>query len=116
MAYDEKLADRLRAAFKGRKGVEEKRMFGGIAFMLNGHMACGVTGKKLMVRTGADAWESALERPHVMQMDFTGRSIVGMVFVEPAGCATQAQVAAWTDLAAKVALAKPPKGNPERNK
>jgi TfoX/Sxy family transcriptional regulator of competence genes len=75
MAYDETLADRIRAAATVLTGdVTKRKMFGGLAFMLNGHMFTGVVGKDLMLR-----------RPHVREMDFTGRPMKGMVFVEPDG-------------------------------
>lgn len=112
MAYDEKLAERIRAALKGTP-AEEKKMFGGIAFMVNGRMAVGITKDMMMVRTGAEAHEKSLKQPHVKPMDFTGRPMKGMIFVEPAGCATPAQVAQWAKLAADVALAEPPKSKPK---
>lgn len=86
MAYDETLADRLRAAAAVLTGeVTERKMFGGLAFMLNGHMFAGVVGKDLMLRLGEPAASHALSRPHVREMDFTGRPMKGMVFVEPGG-------------------------------
>lgn len=86
MAYDETLADRIRAAAAVLAGdVTERKMFGGLAFMLNGHMFAGVVGKDLMLRLGEPAASHALSRPHVREMDFTGRPMKGMVFVEPDG-------------------------------
>jgi TfoX N-terminal domain len=86
MAYDETLADRIRAAAAVLTGdVTERKMFGGLAFMLNGHMFAGVVGKDLMLRLGEPAASHALSRPHVREMDFTGRPMKGMVFVEPDG-------------------------------
>ncbi|MBK9975038.1 MAG: TfoX/Sxy family protein [Planctomycetes bacterium] len=99
MAYDEKLASRIRKAL-GTKATE-KRMFGGIAFMVRGHMACGVTKERLMVRTGPLAYETALKKPHARPMDFTGKPIKGMVFVLPEGTRTAAQVKVWVKLALK---------------
>ena len=72
MAFDESLADRIRDVLVARAGVSERKMFGGIAFMIAGNMACGVIGDDLMVRLGPDA-EKALEEPHTRPMDFTGR-------------------------------------------
>ena len=60
-------------------------MFGGLAFMLGGHMCCGIVGNELMLRLGAEGADKALERPHVRPMDFTGRTMTGMVFVAPEG-------------------------------
>jgi hypothetical protein len=86
MAYDETLAGRIRAA-AAVLGCEvtERKMFGGLAFMLNGHMFAGVVGENLMLRLGEPAASHALSRPHVREMDFTGRPMKGMVFIEPAG-------------------------------
>jgi TfoX N-terminal domain len=86
MAYDEILADRIRTAVTGLDGdVTERKMFGGLTFMLNGHMFAGVVGQDLMLRLGEPAASQALSRPHVREMDFTGRPMKGMVFVEPDG-------------------------------
>jgi len=85
MAYDEKLADRVRDVLETEAGVTERKMFGGLAFMVRGHMACGIVGDDLMLRLGAESAEEALERPHVRPMDFTGRPMTGMVYVGPEG-------------------------------
>ena len=96
MAYDEDIADRLRHALAAA-GVfpTERRMFGGIAFMVRGHMTVGVIGDELMVRVGKDAHEAALEQPHTRPMDFTGKPMAGMVYVERAGFTDDASLAAW---------------------
>ena len=74
MAYDEKLASRIRTLL-GRSGeFDERKMFGGIAFMVDGHMCCGLVDKTLMLRVGAEAYKEALRRPHTRMMDFTGRA------------------------------------------
>ena len=85
MAYDLTLAARISALLKPRRGVEAKRMFGGVCFLLRGNMCCGVAGKKLMVRVGPDAHEAALKAPHAKPMDITGRPLRGFVFVMPPG-------------------------------
>ena len=82
MAYDEDLAWRVRAVLPPAEAVTERQMFGGLAFMLSGHMFCGVVRDTLMVRLGPDAVGPALNQPHVRPMDFTGRPVKGMVFVE----------------------------------
>ena len=87
MAYDEVLAARVRAAVSDRAEADEKKMFGGLAFMVNTHMACGIVGDDLMVRVGAQAMAGALAEPHVRPMDFTGRPLKGFVYVSPAGYA-----------------------------
>ena len=83
-------------------------MFGGLAFMLNGNMCCGIVGDRLMLRLGAELAETALTRPHVHQMDFTGRPMTGMVYVAHEGLAGRA-LRAWVDQAAGFARRLPPK-------
>lgn len=99
MPYDETLAERVRLALKRRQGITEKKMFGGLAFLLRGNMLCGVVGADLMVRVGPDAHERALSRPHARAMDFTGRPMKGMVYVGPAGLRTVKQLESWLDQA-----------------
>jgi TfoX/Sxy family transcriptional regulator of competence genes len=95
VAYDETLALRVRAALGGQTGVVERKMFGGLVFMVNGNMCCGVAGDRLMVRVGLAAYEDALTQPHAGLMDFTGRPMRGSVIVAPAGLASDADLAAW---------------------
>jgi TfoX/Sxy family transcriptional regulator of competence genes len=109
MAYDEKLAARLRAAFGGREGVEEKKMFGGLAFLVGGSMACGVVGEDLMVRVGADGHDDALKRPHTRPMDFTGKPMRGFVYVAPDGAATREQLDSWVRAGVTGAESAPPR-------
>jgi len=108
MAYDNELAVRVRAVLPADEPVSERHMFGGLAFMLSGHMFCGVVKDTLMVRLGPEAADSALERPHVRPMDFTGRPMTGMVFVEPAGLSGSA-LRRWVLDAADYARGLPPK-------
>ena len=82
MAYNAEIADRVLKMMVGREGLTERKMFGGIAFMLNGNMCCGVTNDDLMVRVGADGLEDALDQPHARPMDFTGHPMKGFVFVD----------------------------------
>jgi hypothetical protein len=89
VAYDEDPAERVRAVLPAGGAVTERQMFGGLAFMLGGHMFCGVVEDTLMVRLGPDGPGRALDRPHVQPMDFTGRPMKGMVFVEAPACAAQ---------------------------
>jgi len=95
MAYSEALADRVREAIAGEKRVHEIRMMGGLGFMIGGHMALGIVGDDLMVRVGPDGYQRALGRVHAREMDFTGRSTKGFVFVEPAGIRTRRSLASW---------------------
>jgi TfoX/Sxy family transcriptional regulator of competence genes len=99
VAFDEKVAARVRAALAGMKAVEEKKMFGGLAFMVRGHMSIGILNEELMVRIGPDAHASALTERHVRMMDFTGRSLTGYVFVGPKGFATPEALEAWVERA-----------------
>jgi hypothetical protein len=75
MAYDEGLADRIREALAGEKGVDEIKMMGGLCFMIGGHMALGIVGEELMIRVGPDRYQRVLGRSHAREMDFTGRSM-----------------------------------------
>ncbi len=125
MAFDEKLRARLEAALKKKKGIVEKRMFGGVAFMHNGKMALGVQGKDLMVKVGAEHYDAALERPHVRPMDFTGKPLKGYVYVAPPGFKTPAGLKGWIERGLVGAACGPPnktrkktaskKATPKRN-
>jgi len=85
VAYDEPLAGRIREIVADIDGeITERKMFGGLAFMLNGHMFAGIVGGELMLRLGEAGAEAALRREHVRAMDFTGRHMKAMVFVQPA--------------------------------
>ena len=109
MAYNERLAERIRGYFKRRKGVEEKRMFGGICFMLNGHMCCGIETDRLMVRVMPDRYETLFSKPHAREMDFTGKSLKGFLFISEAGYRTTSGLASWLDEAVDCVKSKPPK-------
>src|SRR5436190_5151369 len=85
MAYDEDLADRARAVMPTDADVTERKMFGGLAFLLRGHMFAGIVGSELMVRIGAEAAQRALELDHVREMDFTGRPMKNMISVQAEG-------------------------------
>ena len=87
MAYDEKLAARIRKLIAGDERMTERKMFGGIAFMLNGNMFCGVIKDDLMVRVGPDAHEDALAKSYARPMDFANRPMKGMIYVSPEGVA-----------------------------
>lgn len=111
MAYDEVLADRVRDILVADPGLSERKMFGGLAFMLDGHMCCGIVGERLMLRLGAEGADAALRRPHVLPMDFTGRPLTGMVYVEPAGLRGRA-LRTWVERAATFVRTLPPKQPP----
>jgi TfoX N-terminal domain len=108
MAYDEDLAERVRAALPCGAEVTERKMFGGLAFLLSGHMFAGIVGNELMVRLGYQAAQQALERDHVREMDFTGRPAKNMIFVQPAGLRGTA-LQNWVTAAADHARSLPPK-------
>lgn len=110
MAFDEDLAERVREALPDDQAgrVSERRMFGGLAFLLDGHMFVGIVGQELMVRLGPGGATEALQREHVREMDFTGRPSKGMVFVQPAGLQGDA-LERWVRDALTFAAALPPK-------
>ena len=109
MAYNEELATRVRKALGRRKGLKEQKMFGGIAFMLRGHMCCGVQDDDLMLRLGPDLATKALKRAHTRPVDFTGRVMKSMIMVAPAGHKTDAALKTWVVKAAAFAASLPPK-------
>jgi TfoX-like protein len=94
MGYDEQTAERVRRSLRGRT-VVEKRMVGGLSFILDGSMCCGVTGNRLMVRVGPEALERTLGMPHVQPMKLGGRRLTGFVLIDPAGYRTDAALNAW---------------------
>ena len=95
MPYNDKLAERIRSIVRDRGGLTEQKMFGGIAFMLNGNMFCGVVRDDLMARVGPDRHEEALASPGARLMDFAARPMKGMVFVAPEGYATEERLRGW---------------------
>lgn len=97
MAYDEALAARVRDILGDRDDVEERRMFGGIAFLVRSHMACGVLRNELMLRVGPGNEAAALALPHARPMDFTGRPMPGMLWIATEGLRTEASLRAWVD-------------------
>ena len=110
MAYDEDLAQRIREILLGTPNLNEMKMFGGIAFLVNGNMACGVTQNDLMVRLGAESSERALAAPHVKPFAMAGRApMSGWVLVEPAGYATGKALQDWVQQGLGYASSLPPK-------
>jgi hypothetical protein len=104
MAYDEALAERVRSALAGREGLTERKMFGGIGFMLNGNMCVGVHGEELIVRIPPEQTEEALSRPHTREFDMTGRPMKGWLLV-----GADADLDAWIAEAAAFASSLAPK-------
>ena len=109
MAYDEGAAQRLREVFAPFSEVDEKKMFGGLAFMLSGHMCCGIVGEELMARVGAEQYQEALVLPHARPMDFTGKPLTGFVYVGVMGFETDADLNAWVMRCMRFVKSLPPK-------
>ena len=109
MAYDDELAERLREVFSNRLDIEEKKMFGGLAFMLSGHMCVGINDTMLMARVGPEQYEAALSRPHARKMDFTGQSMKGFVYVAPERIVEDEDLKSWTDLCERFVRSLPPR-------
>lgn len=95
VAYDERLALRVRRVLADRRDVEEKAIFGGLAFMARGHMCCGLVQARLMVRVDPQAYDQLLQEPPVQPMDFTGRPMRGFLYVEPDGIASAPALRKW---------------------
>jgi hypothetical protein len=111
MAYDRDLANRLREQLAGEDGVTEKAMFGGLAFLVGGHMAVAASGQGgVLVRLDPDEFADALARPHATAMEMRGRSMAGWVRVAPEGVRTARQLGAWARRGVAYARSLPPKG------
>jgi TfoX/Sxy family transcriptional regulator of competence genes len=95
VVYDKALASRVRAALAARSDVEEKKMFGGLSFMVAGQMCCSVLKDELVVRVGADGFDAALAQPHSRPFDFTGRPSTGMVYVAGTGLGSDKTLNDW---------------------
>src|SRR5499426_117281 len=109
MAFDERLAQRIRGSLGRRKGLAEKQMFGGIAFLLNGNMCVGIHKSALIVRLAPEATDAALAQPHTRRFDLTGRPMQGWILVEPDGLTTEAKLRKWIQVATKYAGQLPAK-------
>lgn len=109
MAYDKGLAQRVREQLERRTSPEEKKMFGGICFMVDGHMCCGILEDRLMARVGPEVYEACLQEANTAPMDFTGRPMKGMIFVSPAGTASDADLENWLERCLKFVNSLPPR-------
>ena len=109
MSHDELLATRMRAALGTLAGLEEKKMFGGVGFLVDGNMACGVHKNNMIVRVGPEKYAWALAQPHTRPFDMTGHPMSGWIEVEPPGCVTEKALKAWVDLGLAFALSLPGK-------
>jgi TfoX/Sxy family transcriptional regulator of competence genes len=110
MAYDEDLANRIREQLAAEPAMTEKQMFGGIAFLLSGNMAVGVSGDELMVRVGPEAADEALEEPYARVFDMTGRPMKGWVLVAAPGVASDEALGDWVARGVSFARSLPAKG------
>ena len=109
MPYSESLAARIRQSLKGRRGITEKKMFGGIGFMLHGNMCVGVWKTSLIARLGPEQAEAALKEPNVVDFDITGRPMKGWVLVEAEGVETDEQLCGWVERAVEFVEGLPKK-------
>ena len=101
MAYDEDLAERIRRSMSRRRGIAEKKMFGGIGFLLGGNLCVGVWKDSLIARIGPEQYEDALRQPFVGEFDITGRAMKGWVLIAPNGIEDDDQLAEWIQRSAK---------------
>jgi TfoX/Sxy family transcriptional regulator of competence genes len=114
MAYDEKTAERVRELMSSRPDVAERKMMGGLCFMVRGHMCCSVSGRGgLMVRVGVEAQDATLREPHVQPLEMAGRTMAGFVRVAPEGYQTEAALKAWVNRALNFVATLPAKGSPK---
>ena len=116
MVYSEELAQRIRKNLSPfKKHVEEKKMMGGLTFMLHGKMCCGVVKNDMMVRIGPEGYAEALGQPHARAMDFTGRPLRGFVFVGPRGYKTDEDLANWVNQATEFVSSLPVRSKERRD-
>ena len=109
MAYNEYLGQRIREILTGQVGLEEKKMFGGVGFLVNGNMACGVHKDNLIVRVGPEKYQAALNSAYTHVFDMTGRPMTGWVMVSAPGFATDTALSGWVQQGLNFALSLPPK-------
>jgi TfoX/Sxy family transcriptional regulator of competence genes len=109
MAYNEKLAERIREKLINLPAFLERKMFGGVCFLLHGNMACGILNDDVIIRVGKEAYESALALPHTRKFDITGRAMTGWVMVSHEGHASDQQLDEWLQRGVSFAASLPPK-------
>ena len=109
MPYDEVIADRVRRLMRNRRGQLEKKMFGGVGFLLRGNMCCGVWKEFLILRVGREQYAECLAKPFTQEFDITGRPMQGWVMVEPGGFKTDTDLQDWIALAVDICRTLPAK-------
>jgi TfoX/Sxy family transcriptional regulator of competence genes len=109
MAYDQGLAQRIREELDQIPNLSEKEMFGGIGFMVNGNMACGVNKEEMIVRVGPENYDQALKKPHTRVFDFTGRPMKGWVMIAPEGYESDEDLKYWIEQGVSFAQSLPQK-------
>lgn len=109
MAYDEGLAQRVREMMEDQPMLDEKKMFGGVGFMIEGNIACGVLNDELIVRVGADQYKKSLKEKHTKVFDFTGRAMTGWIMVLPTGYETDTALRKWVNRGVEFELTLRPK-------
>jgi TfoX/Sxy family transcriptional regulator of competence genes len=109
MAYDEGLAHRIREALQHRDDVKEKKMFGGLCFMVSNHMCCGIVGETLMARVGPGNYEKCLQLDFASEMDFTGKAMKGMIYVSAEGLEDDDELTRWVLICTGFIETLPPK-------
>jgi len=109
MASDEGLAQRVRELLDEKLGFNEKKMFGGVCYLLNGNMACGILNEDLIIRTGPEKYEDYLKLPHTRKFDITGKPMKGWVMVSYEGHETDEDLFEWVQIGVNFALSLPPK-------
>lgn len=109
MAYDLGLADRIQSIVERRAAFVEKKMFGGVAFMVNGHMCCGVVKNDLVLRLSTEQAAASLQQAHTRAMDFSGKPMKSMIYVGPQGTDSDQSLETWVESALSFARTLPPK-------
>jgi TfoX/Sxy family transcriptional regulator of competence genes len=109
MAYDEDLAHRVSKILAQTPNLVEKKMFGGIGYLVNGNMACGVLGESLIVRVGPDRYQETLSQPHTAVFDMTGRPMTGWVVVNPLAFGSEGALESWVGVGLAFVATLPPK-------
>lgn len=116
MAYNEQLADRIRELLANEPTLVEKKMFGGVCFMLKDKMCCGIVKDELMLRVLDERYHEVLEMNHAREMDFTGKALKGFVYIDEEGLKTNKQLQKWIELAVEFAYKSPAKKKPALKK